>query len=188
MNQKIQGPGRPSGSPHANPLFRFSFILLLIFIITACQPDEDFVPEPNGGTVVLSEGAAVFQQMISDINDLRAEGCRCGTINMPPVGPLQWNDQIAMAAAEHSADMAQAGVLNHTGTDGSDAGDRLKRNGYDWRSYGENIASGFTNMDAVLQAWIDSPGHCRNLMNASFQEIGIARQGNYWTQVFASHL
>ncbi|MEL6658305.1 MAG: CAP domain-containing protein [Bacteroidota bacterium] len=188
MNQKNQGPGRPSGSVYAHPYFRFSLFLLLTLSFTACQPDEDFIPEPTGGPGILNEGSAAFQEMILDINDLRAEGCRCGNTNMPPVGPLQWNDQIAIAAAEHSADMAQAGVLNHTGTDGSLAGDRLKRNGYDWRSYGENIASGFTSMDGVLQAWIDSPGHCRNLMNASFQEIGIARQGNYWTQVFASPL
>ncbi len=188
MNQKIQSPERLLNFAYTRPYLRFSLFVLLSLIFVACQPDEDFIPEPTGGAVVVNEGAATFQQMLLDINDLRAEGCQCGNTTMPPVEPLQWNDQMAMAAAEHSADMAQAGVLNHTGTDGSDAGDRLKRNGYNWRSYGENIASGFTSMDAVLQAWIDSPGHCRNLMGANFQEIGMDRQGNYWTQVLASPL
>lgn len=186
MNKSNEG----ALSPHVPVARQFVFpsflTLILIFLISSCQPDEDFIPEPDGSTpVVLSEGAAVFQTMLTDINELRAAGCRCGNSNMPPVGPLQWNDQIATAAAEHSADMVHAGRLDHAGTDGSTAGDRLTRNGYEWRSYGENIASGFTSMDAVLQAWIDSPGHCRNLMKSDFTEIGIARKNNYWTQVFA---
>lgn len=164
---------------------RFSFLFVLTVMMVSCVPDEDFEPSFEPEPVVLSEGAAVYQQMILDINALRAAGCRCGNTNMPPVGPLRWNDQVASAAAQHTIDMVQAGQLNHTGTDGSNTGDRLERNGYQWRSYGENIASGYSSMNAVLQAWIDSPGHCRNLMNADFEEIGVAQKDRYWTQVFA---
>lgn len=183
-------PGEDNLQLHKQRAASFTFpylsILFLVLLVSACQPDEDFIPEPEvSPNVVLSEGAAVFQSMLSSVNQLRATGCRCGNTDMPAVGPLQWNDKLGAAAAEHTADMAQAGRLSHAGTDGSNAGDRLDRNGYQWRSYGENIASGFTNMDAVLQAWIDSPGHCKNLMKADFTEIGIARKDTYWTQVFA---
>lgn len=150
----------------------FTFTLSILFVFTACQPDEDFIPEPAEDPVILIEGAGDFEHMVVEVNKLRAAGCRCGNSNMPPVGPLQWNDRLAAAASQHNLDMAQSGELNHTGTDGSTAGDRLERNGYRWRSYGENIASGFTGMDAVLRAWVDSPGHCRNIMNESFEEIG----------------
>ena len=186
MNKKIEGQGYSSLQLRLRPFFQFSLFLLATLIITACQPDEDFIPEPADDPVILIEGAGDFERMVVEVNKLRESGCRCGNTNMPPVGLLQWNDRLASAAAQHNLDMAETGELNHTGSDGSNAGDRLERNGYRWRSYGENIASGFTSMSAVLQAWIDSPGHCRNIMNESFEEIGIDRQGNYWTQVFAS--
>ena len=128
---------------------------------------------------------AIFQSMVVAINDLRAKGCRCGGNQMPPVGPLQWNNTLATTAAQHSADMAKAGRLNHTGTDGSTAGDRIKRNGYRWRSYGENIAQGYPSAEAALEGWIKSPGHCQNLMKADFTEFGAAEEKRFWTQVFA---
>ena len=188
MNKDFEGQDYQSVRLGFRPFIQFSLFLLTTLIITACQPDEDFIPEPIDDPVISIEGAGDFEQMVVEVNKLRAAGCRCGNTNMPAVGPLQWDDRLASAAAQHNLDMNQTGELNHTGSDGSTAGDRIERYGYQWRSYGENIASGFTNMDAVLQAWIDSPGHCRNIMNERFEEIGVARQGNYWTQVFASPL
>lgn len=188
MNKDSETLGCSPGKLRNLLFIRLPLFFLASIILTACQPDEDFTPQSGDDPIVISEGAGEFQKMILDINELRAAGCKCGNTDMPPVGPVQWNDRLAKAAAEHNADMAQTGELNHTGSDGSNAGDRLARNGYNWRSYGENIASGFTSAESVLQAWIDSPGHCRNIMNASFEEIGVARQGNYWTQVFASPL
>lgn len=170
----------------AKNLHLFPLLLLGLLFFTACEPDEIFIDEPSTIDIVVSNDApAAFQQMLDDVNALRAEGCRCGNQNMPPVGPLQWNSQMAAAAANHSEDMAREGQLNHTGSDGSNAGTRLERVGYNWQQYGENIASGFTSSSDVLRAWIGSPGHCRNLMGANFTEMGAARKDNYWTQVFA---
>lgn len=173
-------------SVNAINLRLFPLLLLAMLFLTACEPDEIFIDEPSPvATEVSNDAPAAFQQMLDDVNALRAEGCRCGNQNMPAVGPLQWNSLLAAAATNHSADMARAGQLNHTGSDGSNAGIRLEDVGYDWQQYGENIASGFTSSNTVLQAWIDSPGHCRNLMGANFTEMGAAQNDNYWTQVFA---
>jgi uncharacterized protein YkwD len=171
----------------ANNLRLFPFLLLGLLFFTACEPDEIFIDESSPVEIEVSNDApAAFQQMLADVNAVRAEGCRCGDQNMPPVGSVQWNSQLAAAAANHSEDMAQVGQLNHTGSDGSNAGARLVRVGYNWQQYGENIASGFTSSSSVLRAWINSPGHCRNLMGANFTEMGAARKDNYWTQVFAA--
>ncbi len=173
-------------SVNAYNLRLFPLLLLAMLFFTACQPDEIFIDEPSPvGIEVSNDAPTAFQQMLDDVNALRAEGCRCGNQNMPAVGPLQWNSQLAAAATNHSVDMAREGQLNHTGSDGSNAGTRLETVGYDWQQYGENIASGFISSSAVLQAWINSPGHCRNLMGANFTEMGAARKDNYWTQVFA---
>jgi uncharacterized protein YkwD len=95
-----------------------------------------------------------------------------------------------MAAYLHSSDMAVNQFFSHTGSDGSSPGDRITREGYAWRTYGENIAVGYPTVSAVLQGWLGSDGHCRNIMNPAFREIGAAYAegpypGNpsapYWT-------
>jgi len=56
----------------------------------------------------------------------------------------------------------------------------------------ENIAAGQTTPEQVIQGWLDSDGHCANIMNANFEEMGVALATNsgiygiYWTQVFAA--
>lgn len=168
--------------------------LLCCMVLLSCQADEEPVSEPavpveeEITTPSANEQAPLpeaFEAMVNSINDLRAQGCTCGGEKMPPVGPLKWNKALAIAAQNHSEDMAKASRLNHKGTDGSTAGDRIKRVGYNWRSYGENIAQGYDSAAAALQGWIASPGHCKNLMKEDFTEIGVAENKRFWTQVFA---
>ena len=126
------------------------------------------------------------QKLVDLVNRYRTEGCTCGSEQMPPVGTITWNETLAKAAYLHSKDMKQNNYFSHTGKDGSNAGERIERQGYNWRTYGENIAEGYTNEQAVIEGWIDSEGHCRNIMKASFEEMGIGREANYWTQVFGA--
>jgi uncharacterized protein YkwD len=77
-----------------------------------------------------------------------------------------------MAAYLHSEDMVLNDFFSHTGSDGSSAGQRISRQGYPWRTYGENIAVGYPTVSSVIQGWLGSEGHCRNLMNPAFTEIG----------------
>jgi uncharacterized protein YkwD len=76
--------------------------------------------------------------------------------------------------------------FNHTGLNGSSAGDRIIAAGYAWRSFGENIAKGYSTEQSVMDGWIRSEGHCKNIMNPGFKEMGVARVGTYWTQEFGS--
>ena len=75
--------------------------------------------------------------------------------------------------------------LSHTGSDGSDPGERLNAVGYEWSTYGENVASGYSTEKDVVEGWLDSPGHCENIMNGNVTEMGVATSSSYWTQVFA---
>ena len=77
-------------------------------------------------------------------------------------------------------------------SDGLSVGDRVKSAGYDWSAVDENIAAGQQTIDAVMKVWLNSPGHCANIMSPSFTEIGEANYAVsrsdypiYWTQVFA---
>ncbi|MEU3727600.1 CAP domain-containing protein, partial [Streptomyces sp. NPDC031705] len=101
---------------------------------------------------------------------------------------LTVNEKLTKAAQDHSADMAAHGNMSHTGSDGSDPGGRITRAGYQWRTYGENVAYGYSSPEQVMEGWMNSPGHKRNILDCSYKEIGIglAQPGQYWTQDFGA--
>ncbi len=98
---------------------------------------------------------------------------------------LTWDARLAEAAADHAQDMIDNDFEGHTGSDGSSVGDRATRAGYQWSWVGENVAWGQTSISQVMAAWMDSPGHRANILHASFSQLGAARIGNHWVQVFA---
>ncbi len=103
---------------------------------------------------------------------------------------LRLDASLTSAARQHSTDMARTGVFSHTGTDGSDPGDRMRSAGYDTsRGWAENIAWGQPSAQAVMTAWLGSPGHRANILNCSLRAlgVGVARNSSgrlYWTQDF----
>lgn len=123
--------------------------------------------------------------IIEETNRYRTMGARCGNRNFPPVEPVVWNSRLAEAAQLHSTDMNENQFFDHTGSGGSTLVSRVEQVGYNYNTIGENIAMGETQTEViVVEGWMNSPGHCRNIMNGSFSEMGVARSGIYWTQVF----
>ena len=127
------------------------------------------------------------------INTARAEARSCGTEFFAATSPLAWNTQLLAAARTHSEDMAQHNFFSHTGSDGSNVGDRATAAGFTWQRIGENIAAGQTSAESAVNGWIDSPGHCRNLMNPNFTQVSVACVENsdsdynrYWTNVLGT--
>jgi uncharacterized protein YkwD len=104
--------------------------------------------------------------------------------------PLTMDNHLLAAARLHSADMAQNGYFSHTGLDGKGPDARMKAAGYDISGgWAENIAEGYPTPDAVMTAWLGSPGHKQNIVNCAMKSIGvgIAADANgtlYWTQDF----
>jgi uncharacterized protein YkwD len=80
--------------------------------------------------------------------------------------------------------MSTKNYFSHTSQDGRTMADRINAQSYTWSSLGENIALGQTTEKQVMESWINSPGHCKNIMNARFKEVGFGRDKNYWTQNF----
>jgi uncharacterized protein YkwD len=129
------------------------------------------------------------REFLEDINHIRQKGCNCGITYMRPAPPLAWNNQLEIAAIGHAQDMANHNYFSHTGIDGRNMGDRIGSAGYTYKDYksfmiGENIAQGQLSIAEVMQGWIKSPGHCKNLMNPGFKEVGVAFYNDYWVQDF----
>ena len=81
--------------------------------------------------------------------------------------------QLANAAQSHAKDMMENNYFSHTGLNGSTPGDRITAEGYRWQTYGENIARGYGTAQRVMDGWMASEGHRKNILNDAFTEIGI---------------
>ncbi|MBG6102766.1 uncharacterized protein YkwD [Micromonospora vinacea] len=139
----------------------------------------------NTGTSTGSNGSsgtvsAQAREVVDLVNAERAKaGCKA----------LSIDTKLMTAAQRHSQDQADHKNMSHTGSDGSNAGTRLDRVGYTWRTYGENVAWNQQTPAAVMDAWMNSSGHRANILNCAFTEIGVGianSNGPYWTQVFAA--
>jgi uncharacterized protein YkwD len=131
-------------------------------------------------------------EVIELVNQARAQGGNCGSEgSFPPSGPLTWEAHLTCAARVHSLDMATNDYFDHTNQQGNGPGWRLDQAGYAGGAWGENIAAGYPDPVAVVQGWLDSDGHCSNMLNPGFSLIGVgfaydggSSYGNYWTQTF----
>ncbi|MES4891182.1 sigma-70 family RNA polymerase sigma factor [Streptomyces sp. NPDC096012] len=127
--------------------------------------------------------AGTVAQVVALVNKERAAaGC----------GPVTEDPQLEKAAQAHSDDMAARGFFEHTNPDGADPGQRITAAGYRWSTYGENIAKGQQTPQAVMDSWMNSPGHRANILNCSFKNIGVGVHdgggGPWWTQDFGTKL
>lgn len=104
--------------------------------------------------------------------------------------PVTGNAKVTAAAQAHANDQAAMSTMSHTGSDGSNAGTRLERQGFSWTAWGENVAAGFTSAPSVVAAWMNSPGHRATILgNYQYMGVAVARAANgtmYWTLVAAS--
>jgi len=135
-------------------------------------------PKPAPKPVATSSGVA--SQVLALVNDERAKaGC----------GSLTTSSALQRAAQGHSADMAANDYFSHDSQDGRTFADRIRAAGYTGGAIAENIAAGQATASAVMNSWMDSPGHRANILNCSYRHLGVGyakggSYGYYWTQDF----
>ncbi len=110
-------------------------------------------------------------------------------------GLTPYNSQVQLEAAArgHGTDMACNGFFSHTGSNGSNVGDRITAQGYSWSWRGENIfAGGSATPQSAFNWWMNSAPHRANLLNSNYTDIGIgyiyepnSQYRGYFTAVFA---
>jgi uncharacterized protein YkwD len=167
-------------------------LVFLLLIFAACDGGSDggdASPGPTNPPPTNPPPDDFESTMLGLLNDARAEGRNCGNEFFPAAPPLGWDDRIEAAALGHSMDMAENQFFSHEGSDGSDTGDRLMNEGYDPSAWGETILAGIEDEAAVVEAFLDSPGHCAILMDPAYEDVGAGFaeglfQGSstlYWT-------
>lgn len=88
--------------------------------------------------------------------------------------PLVLNDELTQAALAKAQDMFTDNYWAHISPDGTEPWYFIAQSGYEYAHAGENLARDFTNPQSVVDAWIDSPSHRKNILESDFKEIGIA--------------
>ena len=141
---------------------------------------------------VSPSGPVLASRALELVNEVRARGTRCGTRAFAPAPPMTLSGTLAGVASGHALDMAEHNYFEHVDLAGKSPADRVRAVGYHEKLVGENIAYGPASVEEVVQGWLDSPGHCENIMDPRFAQMGIAysvgrtsRRGLYWVQLLA---
>ena len=138
----------------------------------------------NGGSTdqggSTDEITALENEVTKIVNARRAEnGC----------GAVTTNEKLRTASRGHSQDMAKQDYFDHTSLDGRSPWDRAGAAGYK-NAIGENIAKGQRTAAQVMESWMNSDGHRKNILNCAAKEVGVglAYDGNtpIWTQMFGA--
>lgn len=148
------------------------------------------------------EWVAFEEEVLALVNEVRAVGYDCDTAGeFEATEPLEMDPQLVCAARLHSLDMYENDYFTHESLDGTSPTQRIVAAGYSPAWSGENIAKGQQSPQQVVEGWLDSDGHCGNIMNSNYVHIGVGyHPGDYvpggrfsrdedyhlWTQAFAS--
>lgn len=155
--------------------------IIALCLSAACGGSSVASMADTGGPASLPVSPAPDQTFAGMLNNVRSSN---------GAAPVTYDSRLGRAAQGHANDMLRNNFFSHTGSDGSNAGQRIRREGYDPRAWGENIARGQQNEQTVLQAWVNSPGHQANNVNPNFEDFALAKAGSgsqlYWVLVLAS--
>ncbi len=139
------------------------------------KPSQTTEQQPSTPT---STSVSAYEQKVVELTN--AERAKNG------VAALQLDEDLSKVARTKSSDMKEKGYFDHTSPTYGSPFDMMKQFGISYRSAGENIAMGQRSPEEVVTAWMNSEGHRKNILNASFTHIGVGyvADGNYWTQMF----
>jgi uncharacterized protein YkwD len=151
------------------------------FTVLLARPFVRSLPNPQ----------ATRDRVLALVNEARSRGGRCGADVFAPTAPLRPEARLQAAAQSHANDMAERNYYSHRSLDGASPSDRIKAHAYPGRRTAENIAAGQQSAEEVVDGWLKSPGHCRNLLHPELTEIGVgvavrpaSEGGIYWVQNF----
>jgi len=141
------------------------------------QSEQKPVEQKQTTTPASSEVSAFEQEVLELTNQERAKN---------GVPALQLDVELSKVAREKSSDMQAKGYFDHNSPTYGSPFDMMKQFGISYSTAGENIAMGQPSPQEVVEAWMNSEGHRKNILNADYTHIGIGHvaEGNYWTQMF----
>ncbi|KAK1944147.1 Uncharacterized protein P3T76_004059 [Phytophthora citrophthora] len=167
-----------------------STIALLLVLATASNGASEAANlrqhqvQRNLGGATYAQSDDYFSAMLAAVNKERAAN---------GLSALCMNKKLQNAAQRHSDDQAKNNFMAHDGSDGSTMSKRVTDAGYQWNAVAENVAAGQVDVTAVMESWMNSPGHRANILGVDYTMFGTAYAYNpestykhYWTQDFGA--
>ena len=157
-----------------------------------CDDSDCLSVECVTGGSWLDDWASKEDDMLIEVNLRRGEGAYCDQDYYPPVPPLEMNTYLRLSSRLHSHDMSVQDYFEHTGLDGRSPHERIRDAGFQGAApTGENISGGYATAAESVEGLMNSPGHCRNIMDPEYTVVGMgyaytpdSYYGHYWTQNF----
>lgn len=125
-----------------------------------------------------------YSDMLSILNGYRTQAS---------VSPLEYDNNLSIAATIRAMEMAYSGTFSHTRPDGSDCFTVFNDLKLRATAQGENIAARYTSVESVMNGWRNSSGHYQNMIDSRFKKVGFgivalsgSKEGYYWVQLFSS--
>ncbi|MFC4322957.1 CAP domain-containing protein [Litchfieldia salsa] len=145
--------------------------------------EQQAAPAPKQETKAPAQTQAAgtiseFERKVIDLTN--AERSKNGLPN------LQADTQLSGVAREKSNDMQKNNYFSHTSPTYGSPFDMMRDFNVTYKTAGENIAQGQQTPEQVVQAWMNSEGHRKNILSKDFTHIGVGYQqsGHHWTQMF----
>jgi uncharacterized protein YkwD len=136
------------------------------------------------------------EEVLRLVNEARSQPADCGSEGrFAAAGPVVMNPVLRCSARLQSLDMFERHFFDHTNPDGLDPFERMAAAGFHGAGAGENIAVGQTSPEQVMHSWMESDGHCANVMRPKFALLGVGYHpgaggrglgSNFWTQNFGA--
>jgi uncharacterized protein YkwD len=154
-----------------------------LYVFLYAVPEGDWFARGTSGVRDLDR---VRAEMLARVNAVRKKA---------GLQPLRSNSRLDLAAQRHAEDMLARNYFAHGSPEKKTVRDRASAAGYDWRKIGENIAEGQFSVDEVMDTWMNSPGHRKNILDPDFKELGVGlalgRSGGgrhriLWAQAFGT--
>ena len=150
----------------------------------------------HSGDPVPCGAALSAEAAMQRLNEARLRGAACRAGTTSTAAPLTWSEHLAAAAQVQAAEMARLRRMSHLDSQNRGLADRLRAMGYRFSLAVENVGVGYSSLDEVVEAWLESEGHCENLMNSAALEFGLAcidasvadapEERRYWTLVLGA--
>ena len=137
-----------------------------------------------GQTISIPDGDITAQSFTYEVvNLVNQERATAG------LAPLKENWELSRVARYKSEDMVAKNYFSHTSPTYGSPFQMINDFGISYKAAGENIAAGQKTPAEVVEAWMNSEGHRKNIMSNTFTEIGVGyvkggSYGHYWTQMF----
>ncbi|MEM1503094.1 CAP domain-containing protein [Domibacillus sp. 8LH] len=139
-------------------------------------PSQEAPKQEQAAQPAASQSVNAFEQEVAKL--VNQERAKVG------LKALTLDTELSKVARAKSQDMKDKGYFSHQSPTYGSPFDMMKQFGITYKTAGENIAKGQKTPAEVMEAWMNSDGHRKNILNSEFTHIGVGYVGGHWTQMF----